>query len=787
MYPLQRRATLLVKALLILTLFIIPLAGVNLSARAAPTAQQKQPGAQNDNIVVLKSVQNSDGTTDVTLRIYAAPNDPNAPDGTYSVSQDTYIAYGNPNGNYGASSTSAIGYSNTGPLAMRMLLQFNLSSIPSNATVNSATIYVYQYASSPANDYPMGFQAQYAVTSWNQYNATWNNANYIGGATLPVGNFPSTLGWLAVNSTNLIKTWVSGQQPNYGLILTGDEGPSRNRSRYFNSSNAGSNRPYVDINYTVSCNTTPPTSYVNSLPTYSPNAFTVSWTGTAYTTPGCPANGISSYIVWYQVNNGSFIKWLDGVPYTSATFNASSLGIGNGAYVGFRSQAIDNYGNKTPAGNATAATTINAAAPTVTMTPLPTWTNTPSFTVSWTGNTQGGPSISTYDLQVSINGGPWQTLISNTPQTSFQYTNAQDNINYVFHARARNSAGTVGDWSAPTGTTTSLTPPTATLDPLPAWTNSSSFVVSWYGSSQGGPNIEGYDFQASINGGAFQTLLSNTPQTSFQYNNAQNNTNYVFQVRARNIAGLVGNWSPLAGTTVDLTPPTTSMNSLPQYTSSTPFWIVWTGSDATSGVSSYNVQYQVDGGAWQALVNNVPFPTNNYLVQQPVQTGQVWGFRVQAVDSAGNVQAWPGAAQASTRIFLNPIAVVKSFNPAILQSTAPITSSFPVTWTGCTPPGSYITNYTIYYSFNNGPYQTWNTFSGPGSQINPTFCYQSSAVFNWTTTPYTDGVYTFKARANNNVGQTPLDLPQYAQSIIVDMAGKLHVQAHLPLMYSNSQ
>jgi hypothetical protein len=97
---------------------------------------------------------------------------------------------------------------------MRMLLQFNLSGIPSNATVNSATTYLYQYAASGISN--MGFQAQYAVSPWSEFNATWNNSNFIGGASLPIGNFPNTLGWLSLNSTNLFRTW-SGQEPNNGL------------------------------------------------------------------------------------------------------------------------------------------------------------------------------------------------------------------------------------------------------------------------------------------------------------------------------------------------------------------------------------------------------------------------------------------------------------------------------------------------------------------------------------------------------------------------------------------
>ena len=307
----------------------------------------------------------------------------------------------------------------------------------------------------------------------------------------------------------------------------------------------------------------------------------MSWTGTAFTPPGCPANAVASYIVWYQVNNGAFVRWLDGVTGTSAQFNASSLGIGNGTPVGFRSQAIDIFGNRTPAGNATASTTISSSPPTVDMTALPTWTNTPNFTVSWTGNTQGGPAITTYNFEQNINNGGWQRLLSNTPQTSFQIIGAPNSNNYQFRAQASNNNG-----------------------------------------------------------------------VSF------------------------GPWSSAVGTTIDVTAPTGTLNPLPQFTNSTSFWVSWTGTDNAggSGVASYNVQYQIDGGGWQNLIQNTP-QTSFYV--QNAQTAQRWGFRIQAVDNAGNQQAWSSTAQAQTTILANPVAIVQNFNPNILQSTAPITDELP--------------------------------------------------------------------------------------------------------------
>jgi hypothetical protein len=688
MNSLYRRFTLSLKLLLILTLLLSPFVAVNLTARAAPLAQDPQPGNQDDSVVVLDRLQNPDGTTTVTVRLYSAPNDPNAPETNFWMSQDTYIASGKPENNFGSATNMGVGYSNTGNQAMRMLLQFNLSGIPTGATVNSAKVYIYQYASSPSNDSPMGFQAQYAVSPWSEYNATWNNSNYIGGSTLPIGNFPSTLGWLSTDATNLFRSWVSGAEPNYGLILTGDESPSNNRSRYFYSSNAGGNRPYVDISYTTGCAyIDPPTSWVNGLPGTSPNAFTISWSGQAYTPSGCAANGISSYIVWYQVNGGSFVKWLDGVSYTSATFNASSLGIGNGAVVAFRSQAVDYYGNKTPAGNATAQTTIQSVNAAVSMTPLPTWTNSPNFTVSWTGFTNGGPAVTSYNFEVNINSGGWQRLLSNTPQTSFQYNGAQNGSNYQFRAQASNNSGaSFGAWSAP------------------------------------------------------------------------------------------------SSTTVDTAAPSVTMDSLPQYTAAYSFWVSWIGSDATSGVASYNLQYQFNQGAWQTLISNTP-QTSFYF--QNAQTGN-YGFRVQAVDKAGNASAWPSGAQASTIVVVNPVVLVEPLNPPILQASTNPSTTFTVNLAGYPPPNTYLTTYTITYRYDTGSgFGNWTTWI-TDTWLTTT---QNSATFDWFAQGLpANAVYQFQATATNNLDQAPYDLPaQYWKSIIVDMAGKYQVRAYLPLVPNNAQ
>jgi hypothetical protein len=52
------------------------------------------------------------------------------------------------------------------------------------------------------------------------------------------------------------------------------------------------------------------------------------------------------------------------------------------------------------------------------------------------------------------------------------------------------------------------------------------------------------------------------------------------------------------GFMVDTQPPTASITALSSVQTASPFAVAWTGSDAASGIDSYEVQYRETGGAW---------------------------------------------------------------------------------------------------------------------------------------------------------------------------------------------
>ena len=565
------------KMFLILGLLLLPFAVATTPTRATSSLHADEKPADEPGVVVLERRYEGNQVTTVV---------------EIPASQATFISSGLPNNNFGYSTQLGIGYNSPTYQAMRVLAKYSLSAIPANATINSASFQIYQYQSIPANDVLMGIQAQYAKQAWDQASATWNNANFLGeNPPLGVGNFDNTAGWKYGTATNVVRQWYSGAKPNYGVLLIADESPGPNRSRWFYSNYQASFYPRLTVEYTMQCDTTPPTAYITAITPqtwvngnpYSTVPFNVSWTGYDSAPPGCPVSGINSYKIWYSTDNANWSEWL---PWGTATSGSFNLGFSGGTRVYFYAQAQDNAGNK-----------------------------------------QSVPSAGS---------GQSNTIIDRNP-------------------------------------------PTAYINPLPAYTTNTSFVVSW------------------------------------------------------------------------------------------------SGSDDASGIATYNVQYAVDGGPWQTLLSNTP--QTSYQITG-ASTGQEYLFRAQATDRVGYTGDW--SPSVGTIIFANPFAILSPINPSLIQATTPNSNTINLYWTGYPPPGTTISSYQVYVSYNSG---SWVGLapSLPGGTT-------GSYAFNIATQGFGDGFYNFEIIATNNVGaQTPVNFPYGRASAIVDYAGNVTVRSYLPLIMSNAQ
>jgi len=99
---------------------------------------------------------------------------------------------------------------------------------------------------------------------------------------------------------------------------------------------------------------------------------------------------------------------------------------------------------------------------------------------------------------------------------------------------------------------------------------------------------------------------------------------------------------------IDQLAPTSTLNALPASTQSTVIQLNWSGSDAGTGLKQFDLQSQDGTGAWTNWPN--PLPASQTTLYFMGTAGHTYGFRLRGVDYAGNMAAFPAAAQAVTSI-----------------------------------------------------------------------------------------------------------------------------------------
>ncbi|MCB0046606.1 MAG: fibronectin type III domain-containing protein [Caldilineaceae bacterium] len=455
-------------------------------------AQDEFPEPYSADYTFIRYTRTPDGVT-ATVRI--------------RTTKDTFLSSFQPDSNYGGESSLRMGWDQSEYNAMRLMVQFDLDGIPANAAIDGARLYVYQAQTVPPDDQPMVYRAQYVRSAWDEYGVTWNNANYLGGEALPLQESEAVDGWRHVDVTGMIQTWQKDAKPNYGLIVTGDETPSLNRARIFRSRET-SLAPYIEVDYSLQCDTVPPQTNVKPLNAYSPGLFLAEWQGEDFAPDNCEPSGIAYYDVFYRINGGSWVHWKEQTEATSQHFKNYA---GNGDRVELTARAVDRAGNAEDRHGVQAATTIDDLPPATSMTPLPAFTNETYFSVSWNG-TDNLSGVANYDLQWRINQGNWETLLSETTRTSFQITGAQPDSVYDFRVRATDNVGNVqGFPESPQAVTTVRTYSVAQVQPFVPpviksdTPNPGAVLVSWTASSALRTTISSFELFYQFNGGAWQS------------------------------------------------------------------------------------------------------------------------------------------------------------------------------------------------------------------------------------------------------------------------------------------
>jgi hypothetical protein len=174
-----------------------------------------------------------------------------------SAVQDTYITVKSPDNNNGLSSDLIIDRETTD--LHRALLQFDFSSIPAGAVINSATLKM----EATGIDGQIIIDVYEITEAWsegagNSEAANWNERMTGTNWTTPGGTFDSTaVDSLNTNSTgqhtwdltSLTQDWLTGTKVNNGLVVASPDGGGNRTVTY--DSREGTTPPVLEINYTL--------------------------------------------------------------------------------------------------------------------------------------------------------------------------------------------------------------------------------------------------------------------------------------------------------------------------------------------------------------------------------------------------------------------------------------------------------------------------------------------------------------------------------------------------------
>ena len=135
------------------------------------------------------------------------------------------------------------------------LLGFDLSSIPEGSTVDGATLRLYVNGSAGEN--PVNIHA--ATAAWSEGTVTYQSFDQQYDGTIAGVIQPASASALkSADVTGLVTGWVSGAQPNLGMLL---ETVGNKKTIFVSSEGAAGYAPSLEVCYTV-----PPTDYCEEGP-----------------------------------------------------------------------------------------------------------------------------------------------------------------------------------------------------------------------------------------------------------------------------------------------------------------------------------------------------------------------------------------------------------------------------------------------------------------------------------------------------------------------------------------
>ncbi len=173
---------------------------------------------------------------------------------TFNATDDTVIDHGSsPNSPHGNGQYIVIRNANGGGgsniFEDDVLVKFDLSTLPSSTTIQSATLNLYFFEWDDNNPSGRALNLFRITSDWNENTATWNNQPSTASQPTSHSTVPSSYGWMIWDVTTDVQNFINGQATNYGWKITDQNswGQPSIPQILFSSKESGSNAPYLQI------------------------------------------------------------------------------------------------------------------------------------------------------------------------------------------------------------------------------------------------------------------------------------------------------------------------------------------------------------------------------------------------------------------------------------------------------------------------------------------------------------------------------------------------------------
>lgn len=448
---------------------------------------------------------------------------------------DARVSLLSPNNNYGSETQLWIGKGSSGG-DDAIFIKYDLSSIPTNAVINSATLKLFQYDGS--NDWLsptisiLARPADKVGGGWTEGGITYNNQPMGWDVPSELTTFSNNISTsVDINVKNPLQYMVANPTicDGFRIFYTGSSNSTRKEFRSKEYSDP-SKRPTLIIDYTVN---TPPTwggaVFTSPVGIYPAGTGAINVTWQAATDAG----DTLTYGLWRSVNYGTYVNIYNG---TALTFSDNISALAESSSFQYAVSATDTSGvgcsdkywnysdifiiNTKPYFPLGSTCTTNPAGI------FPSATNL--IVVNWSAGSDANLQALKYDVYRSVNGAAFSLLASLVTGTTYTDNTATGGGGTTYAYKIYVHDGMEYG-------TNQVTSATATKNTLPTWNsttvtvagntvattipeNTASLLVAW---SAGNTNDAGqtlyYDVYYSFNQGAFSIVASQITATSYTH------------------------------------------------------------------------------------------------------------------------------------------------------------------------------------------------------------------------------------------------------------------------------